>query len=334
MLKKLFFVPALIVALLVFPSWKKKKENTVALDSKMEQWVDSVYQNLSYEQQIGQLFMIAAYSNKDNQHKQEIEAAIKKHHIGGLIFMQGGPGRQAHLLNHYQSISKVPLMISMDAEWGLAMRLDSTVRFPKQMTLGAIQDNKYIYKMGEEIARHCKRVGMQVNFAPVVDVNVNRNNPVIGTRSFGENKVKVAEKGIAYMRGMQSQHVLANAKHFPGHGDTDVDSHKDLPIINHSVDRLHDIELYPFKRLIADSLASMMVAHLYVPALDKTPNTATTLSPKVVNKLLKEELGFKGLVFTDALNMKGVSKFYSPGEADLKALLAGNDVLLLSLIHI
>lgn len=330
MLKKLFFVPALIVALLVFPSWKKKKENTVALDSKMEQWVDSVYQSLSYDQQIGQLFMIAAYSNKDNQHKQEIEAAIKKHHIGGLIFMQGGPGRQAHLLNHYQSISKVPLMISMDAEWGLAMRLDSTVRFPKQMTLGAIQDNKYIYKMGEEIARHCKRVGMQVNFAPVVDVNVNRNNPVIGTRSFGENKVKVAEKGIAYMRGMQSQHVLANAKHFPGHGDTDVDSHKDLPIINHSVDRLHDIELYPFKRLIADSLASMMVAHLYVPALDKTPNTATTLSPKVVNKLLKEELGFKGLVFTDALNMKGVSKFYSPGEADLKALLAGNDVLLFS----
>ena len=332
MLKKLFVVPVIIVVLVLLPSWRHKKtpNNTSLSHLQMEHWVDSVYTSLSYEEQIGQLFMIAAYSNKDAEHKKEIEEAITKYHIGGLIFMQGGPVRQAHLLNHYQSLAKVPLMISMDAEWGLAMRLDSTVHFPKQMTLGAIQDNNYIYRMGEEIALHCKRIGMQVNFAPVVDVNVNRNNPVIGMRSFGEDKENVAEKGIAYMKGMQSQHVLANAKHFPGHGDTDVDSHLDLPVINHSVERLNEIELYPFKRLIADSLASMMVAHLYIPSLDNTPNTATTLSPKVVEKLLKKDLKFEGLVFTDALNMKGISKFFSPGEADLKALLAGNDVLLFS----
>lgn len=329
MFKKLLLFP-LLFAVVFLSSWKWKKKEGQTDVPVMNRWVDSVYNTLSEDERIGQLFMIAAYSNQGASHKAEIEEAINKYHIGGLIFMQGGPVRQAHLLNHYQAISKVPLLISMDAEWGLAMRLDSTVHYPKQMTLGAIQDNRYIYKMGEEIAKECQRVGMQVNFAPVVDVNVNRNNPVIGTRSFGENKEKVAEKGIAYMRGMQSQRVLANAKHFPGHGDTDVDSHHALPVINHSVERLTDIELYPFRRLIADSLSSIMVAHLYVPALDNTPKTPTTISSKVVTQLLKKDMGFEGLIFTDALNMKGLSNFYDAGEADLRAFLAGNDVLLFS----
>ncbi|MFT5915764.1 MAG: beta-glucosidase-like glycosyl hydrolase/CubicO group peptidase (beta-lactamase class C family) [Flammeovirgaceae bacterium] len=294
-------------------------------------WVEQVFSKMSEEEKIGQLFMMAAYSNRDLAHQKHIESLITKYHIGGLIFMQGGPVKQAKLTNRYQSIAKIPLMISMDAEWGLGMRLrDSTISYPRQMTLGAIGDNKHIFAMGKEIARQCKRLGVQVNFAPVVDVNVNPANPVIGTRSFGEDKENVSEKGIAYMKGMQGNGVMANAKHFPGHGDTDADSHLTLPIINHDKARLDSVELYPFKRLIAEGVQSIMVAHLYIPAYDNTKNQATTLSPKVVNGLLKDSLGFKGLIFTDALEMKGVAKYYSSGEVDSKALLAGNDVLLFS----
>ncbi len=244
--------------------------------------------------------------------------------------MQGGPVRQANLINHYQQISKVPLMVSIDGEWGLAMRLDSTVKYPWQMTLGAIQDEQLIYKMGVDIARQCKRLGIHVNFAPVVDINVNPKNPIINARSFGENRENVASKGIAYMKGLQSLNVLANAKHFPGHGDTDKDSHKSLPTINHSTARMDSIELYPFKKLIANGLSSMMVAHLYIPAYVKENNMATTLSKEVVTDLLQDSLGFKGLIFTDALNMKGVSSLFPPGVVDVNALLAGNDVLLFS----
>jgi beta-N-acetylhexosaminidase len=300
--------------------------------SKLSQndWVDSVFNSMTAKERLGQLFMVAAYSNKDAAHKNELSKLIKEYNIGGLIFFQGGPVRQAKLTNMYQAEAKVPLMIGMDAEWGLAMRLDSTISFPKQMTLGAIADNQYIFKMGAEIARQCKRMGVHVNFAPVVDINSNPNNPVIGMRSFGENKEQVAAKGIAYMRGLQNYGVMANAKHFPGHGDTDTDSHTSLPVLKHSKKRMDEIELYPFKRLIADSLRSIMVAHLHVPAYDKASNRATTLSKYVVSDLLKKQLGFKGLIFTDALNMKGVSSFNKPGEVDLKALLAGNDVLLFS----
>ncbi|MCU0430203.1 MAG: serine hydrolase [Cytophagaceae bacterium] len=293
-----------------------------------EQWADSILQQMSMEQRLGQLFMVAAYSNKDEKHVKEIEKLIQEHHLGGLIFFQGGPLRQAILTNYYQSLSKVPLMIGMDAEWGLSMRLDSTLVYPKQMTLGAIQNNQVVYAMGVEIARQCKRLGVHINFAPVVDINSNPNNPVIGIRSFGENKFNVAEKGVAYMKGMQSQHVLANAKHFPGHGDTETDSHHSLPLVNHDLKRLHEVELFPFKRLIKDSIGSIMVGHLQVPAIESQANLATTLSPKAIQSLLRKELGFQGLVFTDALNMKGVSSYYKPGEVDVLALLAGNDVLL------
>ena len=292
------------------------------------QWVDSVLNSMSLDEKIGQLFMIAAYSNKSQKHIDNISYAIRKYHVGGLIFFQGGPVRQAKLTNYYQSISKTPLLIAGDWEWGLAMRLDSTVRYPRQMMLGAIQDNTLIYEMGEEIARQIKELGAQVNFAPVIDINNNPKNPVIGSRSFGENKYNVAVKGYQYMKALQDNKVLATGKHFPGHGDTDTDSHKALPIINHSKARLDSIELYPFRYNINRGLGGIMVAHIHIPALDSTPNIATTLSKKVSTGLLKNELGFKGLAFTDALNMKGVSNYFEPGEVDLRALMAGNDVLL------
>jgi len=291
-------------------------------------WADSVFKSLTPDERLAQLFMVAAYSNKDAAHVKAVSELVKTHKVGGLIFFQGGPLRQANLTNKYQKLAKTPLLISIDGEWGLAMRLDSTVKFPKQMTLGAIGNDSLIYEMGLDIARQCRRLGIHVNLAPVADVNNNALNPVIGVRSFGEDKTKVARKAAMYMKGLQDGGVLANAKHFPGHGDTDVDSHKALPAILHSRGRMDSLELYPFRELISQGLGSMMVAHLFIPAYDTTKNTATTLSKNVVTGLLKEEMGFKGLVFTDALNMKGVSEFYAPGQVDVKALLAGNDVLL------
>lgn len=305
----------------------KKDPEFVSIQNR---WVDSVFNSLSAEQRLGQLFMVAAYSNKDLKHAKEIKDLIVNYNIGGLIWMQGGPGRQGPLANYYQTVARVPLLYSIDGEWGLAMRLDSTIRYPRQMTLGAIQNDSLIYAMGRQIARECKRLGIHINFAPVLDVNNNPANPVIGMRSFGENKEDVARKAYMYMQGLQDEHVMANGKHFPGHGDTDSDSHATLPYMTHSYERLDSLELYPFRYLFDRGLASIMVAHLSIPSLDTTRNLASTLSPAVVKDLLKGKLGFKGLVFTDALNMKGVSKFYEPGGLDVKALMAGNDVLLFS----
>ncbi|MFN6038395.1 MAG: glycoside hydrolase family 3 protein, partial [Bacteroidota bacterium] len=293
-----------------------------------EKWVDSVFNSLSPDERLGQLFMIPCYSNRDAGHVQEVKEAIQRYKIGGIIFMQGGPIRQAKLSNYLQGISKTPLMMSIDGEWGLAMRLDSTPEFPKQMTLGAIQDDSLIYWMGKEVANECKTIGVHVNFAPVADVNNNPKNPVIGMRSFGEDKNNVARKAAMYMSGMQDYGVLANGKHFPGHGDTDKDSHKTLPSVMHGVSRLDSLELYPFKYIFERGLGSVMVAHLYVPAYDSTKNQASTLSKKVVTNLLQTKLGFKGLIFTDALNMQGASAYNAPGIIDTKALIAGNDVLL------
>lgn len=293
-------------------------------------WVDSVFETMTFEQKVGQLFMVAAYSNKTEDHYRKIDSLIAVYHVGGLIFFQGGPLRQARLTNRYQALAKVPLWIGMDAEWGLGMRLDSTISFPKQMTLGALQDNTLIYKMGREIAYQCRRLGVHVSFSPVVDINSNADNPVIGNRSFGEDKELVTEKALAYMHGLQDGNVLASAKHFPGHGDTDTDSHFALPVIKHDKKRMEAVELYPFRKLIRDSVGSIMVAHMSVPAYEDAPNTPSTLSEDIVTSLLKEKMNFKGIVFTDALNMKAVSKLYKPGEVDLKALQAGNDVLLFS----
>ncbi|MBD0261116.1 MAG: glycosyl hydrolase, partial [Cytophagales bacterium] len=298
--------------------------------ARQKHWVDSVYNGLTPDERIGQLFMVAAYSDANPAQVSGVEGLIGKYHVGGLIFFQGSPARQAHLTNHYQSLARVPLMIGMDAEWGLGMRLDSTISFPRQMTLGAIQNNESIYRMGTEVARQCARLGVHLNFAPVVDINSNPNNPVIGARSFGEDKENVALKGVAYMRGLQDHGVLASAKHFPGHGDTDADSHATLPQVGHNKNRLEETELYPFRKLFADSLQSVLVAHLAVPAYEKSKNLPSTLSRNIVTDLLQKQMGFGGLVFTDALNMKGVTKSYKPGEIEVMALQAGNDVLLFS----
>ena len=293
-------------------------------------WVDSVFQSLNTDQRLGQLFMVRAHSNRGSDHINQVIKQVKEYGVGGLCFFQGEPVAQARLTNRYQEMAKVPLMVSMDAEWGLGMRMPkTTISFPRQMTLGAINDNRHIYNMGKEVARQLRRLGVHINFAPVADVNNNPKNPVINTRSFGENRLEVAAKCFQYAKGMEDSGVMPCAKHFPGHGDTGVDSHLDLPIINHNRKRLDSLELFPFRALTRLGVGSVMVAHLHVPALDATKNLPTTLSRKVINTLLKKEMNFKGLVFTDALEMKGVTKHFPPGEIEVKALEAGVDVLLM-----
>lgn len=295
-------------------------------------WADSLLQSMTLDQKIGQLFMLAAWSDPGHKdyNASTIQSMIDQYGIGGIIFMQGSPGRQAALTNKFQKRSQIPLLIAMDAEWGLGMRLDSTISFPRQLTLGATTNDSLIYAFGAEAARQLKRLGVHVSFSPVVDINNNPFNPVISNRSFGENKYLVTQQSLMYMQGLQDNGILACAKHFPGHGDTDVDSHKGLPIVNHSINRLDTLELYPYRELISKGLGSVMTAHLHVPAYDSTLNVASTLSRIIIHNLLRERMQFEGLVFTDALNMQGVAKYYEPGEVDLQALKAGNDVLLFS----
>lgn len=298
-------------------------------DSEAEtRWADSIYSNLSLEERIGQLFMVSAYSNKDSTHTKKIDSLVQNYKVGGVIFFQGGPVRQAQLTNHFQSKSKVPLFIAIDAEWGLAMRLDSTYRYPWNMTLGAIQDLKLIEKVGENMGKESKRMGIHFNFAPVLDINTNPKNPIIGNRSFGESKVNAAEKAVALLKGEQSQGVFCTGKHFPGHGDTSTDSHKTLPTINFSKDRIDLVELYPYKRMFEEGLASVMVGHLNIPSLESRQNYPSSLAFNVVTNLLQKDLGFQGLIFTDALGMKGASNFMETGDIDLAAFMAGNDILL------
>ncbi|WNJ16912.1 glycoside hydrolase family 3 N-terminal domain-containing protein [Pontibacter sp. G13] len=299
-----------------------------ARSERVPVWVDSLLNRMTLEEKVGQLFMVATFSNLQEAEYAQIDRLIRDQHIGGLIFMQGTPEAQLKLNNRYQREATVPLLIAQDAEWGLSMRLKNSPKYPKNMTLGAIKNDSLIYQMGSEMGKDLKRVGVTLNFAPVVDINNNPLNPVINYRSFGENKYNVARKGIMLMKGMQDEGVIACAKHFPGHGDTDVDSHYDLPVINHDQKRLDTLELYPFMRLVQSGIQSVMVGHLHVPALDDTPNQPTTLSPKVVNGLLRDSMNFQGLTITDALNMHGVAKFYGPGEVSLKAFKAGNDILL------
>ncbi|MEO8733411.1 MAG: glycoside hydrolase family 3 N-terminal domain-containing protein, partial [Flavobacteriales bacterium] len=287
-------------------------------------WADSVLKSLTLEQRIAQLMMVNAGNNNDAKQTQAVEDLVRQYNIGGLIFFKGGPVQQANLVNRYQAAAKTPLLIGMDLEWGLAMRLDSTIQFPHQMTLGAAKDEAGIEMMGEEIAREMKRLGVQVSFSPDVDVNINPANPVINDRSFGENPELVARKAIAYMTGLQRGGVIATAKHFPGHGDTDQDSHKTLPLVSASRSRLDSVELYPFKRIIYAGVSGVMVAHLEVPALDTTPGLPSTMSRPIVTDLLQHQMGFKGLVITDALNMKGIANADKPGEIELRALKAGN----------
>jgi beta-N-acetylhexosaminidase len=334
------FLPALILTACTFKNAEaqlKKKSVTTLPENhwgyapdKAKAWADSVYQSLNEEERIGQLFMVAAYSGGENYNQEHIEQLLKKHQIGGIIFMQGTAAKQAELTNKYQKMAQVPLLIGMDAEWGLGMRLTGIRNYPRQMMIGATADTILMYKIGAAVATQCKRLGVHVNFAPDIDVNNNPANPVINFRSFGEDKNLVANMGIAYMKGLQHNGILACAKHFPGHGDVATDSHLDLPIITKSLQDLKNIELYPFQKLIEAGVQSAMIAHLAVPAIDSTPHLPSTLSYNTATKLLKQEMGFKGLIFTDALNMKGVTKYFPDGETDLRAFAAGNDVLLFS----
>jgi beta-N-acetylhexosaminidase len=276
---------------------------------------------------VAQMFFVRALTNAGKAYEDSIGRVIEKEKVGGLVFFQGGPGRQLNLTSNYQRISEVPLLIALDGEWGLGMRLDSTISYPYQMALGAVQDTSLIYKMGLEVAKDFKRVGMHMNFGPDVDVNNNAKNPVINYRSFGENKYNVALKAAAYMKGMQDGGLLVTLKHFPGHGDTDVDSHQDLPQLNFSRARLDSLEMYPFRELIRKEASGIMVAHLHIPSLDNTPRLPSTLSKPIVTGILKEQLGFKGLIVSDAMEMKGVVKYFTGGEADIMGVEAGNDIL-------
>jgi beta-glucosidase-like glycosyl hydrolase/CubicO group peptidase (beta-lactamase class C family) len=284
---------------------------------------------MSIEERIAQLIMVAAYSNNNIRNEAEITRLIRESKIGGIVFFQGTPYHQAELTNYYQSLSRIPMLIGMDAENGLAMRLDSTVRYPSQMMLGAVEDDRLIFDMGVQIARQMKRLGVHINFAPVVDVNNNPCNPVINRRSFGEDLETVSRKSLFYMIGLENGGILAVAKHFPGHGDTETDSHKDMPVINQSRERLDSLELKPFRELIFNGLSGVMTAHLSVPALDPGEDMPASLSGIIVDSLLKKQMGFKGLVFTDALNMRAVTRYYKPLEAAQMAFEAGNDILLM-----
>ncbi|RYY33677.1 MAG: glycoside hydrolase family 3 [Sphingobacteriaceae bacterium] len=318
-----------ILILLTTKGFAQKPDFIKQLAMK-NRWVDSVYDKMSKKEKIGQLFFIRAHTNKGKAYEDTVESVIRRYHVGGLVFFQGGPGRQTALTNRYQKASEVPLLVSMDGEWGLGMRLDSTTSYPYQMTLGAIQDNNLIKKMGQFIARDFKRIGAHMNFAPVMDVNNNPNNPVINYRSFGDNKYNVARKGIAYFQGMQAEGILTTAKHFPGHGDTNVDSHYDLPLLPFTKQRLDSLELYPFREAINAGINGMMIAHMNIPALDSSKNRPSTLSRPIITTLLKDSLRFKGLVVSDAMEMKGVTKYFPNGEAELQAFLAGNDIIELS----
>jgi beta-N-acetylhexosaminidase len=293
-------------------------------------WADSVFNTLNDNQRIAQLMVLRESSfTKDGPvyYDSMITAMIRKYDIGGIVLFQGGPIQQANFINYFQKIAKTPLLICVDAEWGLGMRMDSVIPLNHQMMLGAISDTSIISTYGKLVANQCRREGIQVNFAPVVDINNNPENPVIGDRSFGENKFKVATDGVTYMKALQREGILACAKHFPGHGDVSVDSYLDLPVIDKTMKQLSDLELYPFEKMIAAGVGSIMIAHLYVPAIDSTPNLATSLSRKTVTGLLREKLHFKGLTFTDALDMKGVAKYFPEGTIAARSLIAGNDIL-------
>lgn len=297
---------------------------------KANDWVDKTYNSLSQDEKLGQLFIIALYTNKGEDYITNVRNIVVNEKIGGLILMQDDAVREINLVNEFQSKSKVPLMIGMDAEWGLFQRIAAAKKFPWAMTLGAIQDKSLITEMSAKIAEDAKRMGINWDFAPVVDVNTNPNNPIIGNRSFGSEVDNVVKSAQAYAEGLQNNSVLAAIKHFPGHGDTSTDSHHDLPVVSHDLNRLNSVELAPFKTMMDKEIGGVMVAHLYVPELEKQSGIPASVSKSIITGLLKEKYGYKGLIITDALNMGAVAKRYKPGELDALAFKAGNDIMLFS----
>jgi len=306
-------------------------KNLSAADlKKANTWVENSYNSLSQDEKLGQLFIVALYTNKDENHIEGVRNLVKNEQIGGLILMQDDAAREINLVNEFQAKSKIPLMIGMDAEWGLFQRIPAAHKFPWAMTLGAIQDKSLITEMSAKIAEDSKRMGINWDFAPVVDVNTNPNNPIIGNRSFGSEVPNVVASALAYANGLQNNNILAAIKHFPGHGDTDKDSHLDLPVVSHSLKRLNEIEIAPFKALMDKGIGGVMVAHLYVPALEPTKGIPASISKNIITGILKEQLGYKGLIITDALNMGAVANKFKAGELDALAFKAGNDIMLFS----
>ncbi len=318
----------LTFALLGYLSFLPARAQSLASKAR-QRWVDSVFASLTEDQRIAQLMVVRAHSNLGPEHVAKVERDIMDYNVGALCFFQGGPLRQALLTNRYQQLARTPLMVTIDGEWGLGMRLDSVTRFPYQLTLGALQDENLVYRMGVAVGEQCKRIGVHVNYAPVVDVNNNPDNPVIGFRSFGEDRNKVSRMGIAYMKGMQDAGIMACAKHFPGHGDVAVDSHYDLPVINKSMAQLDSMELVPFRAIFSAGVGSVMIAHLAIPAIDTAARRATSISRNNVTELLRNKLQYNGLTFTDALEMKGVANYFPGGTISVEAIIAGNDMLCL-----
>ncbi|HFK5528624.1 TPA: glycoside hydrolase family 3 protein [Elizabethkingia anophelis] len=332
-MNKFFFYTFLTISVFLSPEYsaqyQPKNINKQELE-KARQWVDKTYNSLSQDEKLGQLFITALYTNKDQNHINFVRQLVNKEKIGGIILMQDNAAQEIELVNEFQESSRVPLLIGMDAEWGLYQRIAAAHKFPWAITLGAIQDDKLVYEMASKIASDAKRMGVNWDFAPVVDVNTNPSNPIIGNRSFGSDVQNVIRKGLAYSNGLQDNGVLAAIKHFPGHGDTDKDSHMDLPVVKHNINRLNNTELAPFKALMDKNVGGVMVAHLYVPALETKSGIPASVSYSIITDLLKKKFGYKGLIITDALNMGAVASRYKAGELDKKAFAAGNDIMLFS----
>ncbi|KUY14387.1 glycoside hydrolase [Elizabethkingia miricola] len=332
-MNKFFFYTLLTITVFLSPEYSAQYQPKNINKQEMEkarQWVDKTYNSLSQDEKLGQLFITALYTNKDQNHINFVRQLVNKEKIGGIILMQDNAAQEIELVNEFQESSRVPLLIGMDAEWGLYQRIAAAHKFPWAITLGAIQDDKLVYEMASKIASDAKRMGVNWDFAPVVDVNTNPSNPIIGNRSFGSDVQNVIRKGLAYSNGLQDNGVLAAIKHFPGHGDTDKDSHLDLPVVKHNIDRLNNTELAPFKALMDKNVGGVMVAHLYVPALESKSGVPASVSYSIITDLLKKKFGYKGLIITDALNMGAVASRYKAGELDKKAFAAGNDIMLFS----
>ena len=327
--KNIFFAFFSILSINIFGQYFPKNGDQ-KLYQKAEKYADSLYQQLSLDEKIGQLYIVALYNNRGEEEIQKIRNLVEKEKIGGLILMQDDAEKHIILLNEFQGKSRIKMMIGIDGEWGLFQRFPAAHKFPWAMTLGAIQDNSLIYEMTSKIAEDCKRMGIYWDFAPVVDVNTNPSNPIIGNRSFGSDINNVISKGLAYAQGLQDHGVLASMKHFPGHGDTNTDSHLDLPVVSHNLERLNSVELAPFKALLDKKIGGVMVAHLYVPTLEKKKGIPASVSYEIITNLLKNTYQYKGLIITDALNMNAIAKKFSPGEIDLRAFKAGNDIMLFS----
>lgn len=331
-MKKFVYTTFLILLFVSFTMKAQYQPKNISQEEliKAQQWVNQIYNSLSQDEKLGQLFIVALYTNKGENEINNVRNIVVNDKIGGLILMQDDAAREISLVNEFQKKSKVPLIIGMDAEWGLYQRIAAAHKFPWAMTLGAIQDKSLIYQMAAKIAEDCHRMGINWDFAPVVDVNTNPNNPIIGNRSFGSEVDNVINSALAYSNGLQDNNILGAIKHFPGHGDTSTDSHLDLPLVSHHLDRLNNIELAPFKALMNKGIGGVMVAHLYVPALESTKGIPASVSKSIITGLLKEKLGYKGLIITDALNMGAVANKYKPGELDALAFKAGNDIMLFS----